>query len=145
MLAWCWSSVCPSTGPGLPMKFPKNPECESPCQGVPKPILKPHMTHTNSTIEKVAKHSIMLLIDQRFCITPPYRTARPGMLIKPTRVAAVICQEVSPELSQVGASSGMGLLVRRGQFEGFRPADGHGVPRVWAAGVLGAMASRLAK
>jgi hypothetical protein len=34
------------------------------------------------------------------------------MLIKPTRVAAVSCQEVSPELSQVGASSGMDLLVR---------------------------------
>src|SRR5207248_11603088 len=103
-----------------------------------------HKTQTTSTTEKVAKHSIMLLTDQRFCITPPYRTARPGTLIKPTRVAAVICQEVSPELSQVGASSGMGLLVRRGQFEGFRPTDGHGVQRVWAAEAPCAMASRLA-
>ena len=53
------------------MKFPKKPECDSPCHGVPKPILKPHTTHTNSTTEKVANVSIMLLTDQRFCITPP--------------------------------------------------------------------------
>jgi hypothetical protein len=25
MFAWCWSSVCESTGPGFPMKFPKKP------------------------------------------------------------------------------------------------------------------------
>ncbi len=112
MLDWCWSSVCDSTGPGFPMKFPKKPECDSPCHGVPKPILKPHSTHTISTIENVAKVNIMLLTDQRFCITPPYRTARPGTLIRPTRVAAVICQAVSPELSHVGASTGMDLLVR---------------------------------
>ena len=53
------------------MKLPKNPLCESPCQGVPKPILKPHSTQTMSTIEKLANVSIMLLMDQRFCMTPP--------------------------------------------------------------------------
>src|SRR6266567_6616694 len=90
------------------MKFPKKPvtDDDRPCHGAPKPILKPHSTHTTRTIEKVTNVSIMLLIDQRFCITPPYRTARPGMLIRPTSVAAVSCQAVSPELSQLGASIG---------------------------------------
>jgi hypothetical protein len=48
---------------------------------------------------KVAKVSIIELMDQRFCIAPPYRTTRPGTLIKPTNVAAVNCQDVSPVLS----------------------------------------------
>jgi hypothetical protein len=96
------------------MKFPKKPvdELLNPCHGVPKPILKAHRTHTMRTTENVANTNIMLLIDQRFCMTPPYRTARPGTLINPTSVAAVICQAVSPELSQLGASTGMDLLVR---------------------------------
>ena len=114
MLLWCCSAVCESTGPGLPMKFPKKPECDSPWNGEPKPILKAHRTQTTSTIENVANVSIMLLIDQRFCITPPYRTARPGTLIRPTSVAAVICQEVSPEFSQVGASSGKWISLPSG-------------------------------
>src|SRR5205085_1419534 len=90
------------------MKLPKKPEFESPCQGVPNPMLKPHNTQTTSTTENATNVSIMLLIDQRFCITPPYSTARPGTLIKPTSVAAVICQEVSPGFSQLGASTGNG-------------------------------------
>ena len=53
------------------MKLPKKPECERPVNGVPKPILKAHSTQTTSTTAKAAKVSIMLLIDQRFCITPP--------------------------------------------------------------------------
>src|SRR5438309_5883052 len=53
----------------------------------------------------------MLLIDQRFCITPPYRTTRPGTLIRPTSVAAVICQAVSPLLSHEGAVTAMNLLL----------------------------------
>src|SRR5437763_16576126 len=108
MFAWCWSGVCDSTGPGLPMKFPKKPDLERPCQGVPNPMLKPHSTQTTSTTENATNVSIMLLIDQRFCITPPYSTARPGTLIKPTSVAAVSCHEVSPEVSQLGASTGNG-------------------------------------
>src|SRR5579859_2303793 len=103
MFDWCCSSVCESTGPGLPMKFPKKPECDRPWNGLPNPILNAHKTHTSSTMENVANTSIMLLIDQRFCITPPYRTARPGTLIRPTSVAAVICHEVSPGFSQLGA------------------------------------------
>src|SRR5947209_1150851 len=63
-----------------------------------------------STTANAANVSIMLLIDQRFCMTPPYSTTSPGTLISPTRVAAVICQEVSPALSHVGASRGMHLL-----------------------------------
>src|SRR5438270_13378754 len=101
------------------MKFPKKPValCERPWNGEPKPMLNPHSTHTTSTIENVAKVSIMLLIDQRFCITPPYRTARPGTLMSPTSVAAVSCQEVSPELSQLGASTGMDLLCDLGRHK----------------------------
>ena len=53
------------------MKLPKNPECERPWKGVPKPILNAHNTHTISTTANAAKVNIMLLIDQRFCITPP--------------------------------------------------------------------------
>src|SRR5205085_3739577 len=53
----------------------------------------------------------MLLIDQRFCITPPYRTTRPGTLISPTSVAAVICQALSPALNQEGAVTAMNLLL----------------------------------
>ena len=40
--------------------------------------LEPHSTQTIEHDGKVANVSIMLLIDQRFCITPPYRTASPG-------------------------------------------------------------------
>ena len=71
MFAWCCSSVCDSTGPGFPMKFPKKPLCDRPWNGVPNPILNAHRTHTTSTTENVANVSIMLLIDHRFCITPP--------------------------------------------------------------------------
>ena len=39
--------------------------------GLPKPILNAHSTHATSTTPKVMKVSIMLLTDQRFCITPP--------------------------------------------------------------------------
>ena len=53
------------------MKFPKKPEWDSPWNGEPKPILKPHNTHTTRTTAKAAKVSIMLLTDQRFCMTPP--------------------------------------------------------------------------
>ena len=39
MLPWPCSSLWLSTGPGLPMKFPKNPWCDTPWNGEPKPIL----------------------------------------------------------------------------------------------------------
>src|SRR5437588_8937345 len=92
------------------MKLPKNPPWDRPCHGLPKLMLNAHSTQTTSTTANAANASIMLLTDQRFCITPPYRTARPGTLISPTSVAAVICQAVSPLLSQVGASRGIDLL-----------------------------------
>jgi hypothetical protein len=71
-------------------------------------MLNAQSTHTTSTTAKAANASIMLLTDHRFCITPPYSTARPGTLISPTSVAAVICHAVSPELSQLGASTASG-------------------------------------
>src|SRR5205823_10444477 len=148
MFAWCCNWLCDSTGPGLPMKFPKKPEWDRPCHGVPKPILKPHSTQTIRTMENVAKVNIMLLIDHRFCITPPYSTARPGTLIKPTRVAAVICQEVSPGFSHVGASTGMDLLVRRGRSTHPPPGrwsaySGQCLRQVCSRGAASAMAVRL--
>ncbi len=73
--------------------------------GLPKPILKAHRHHATSTRQNATNVSIMLLTDQRFCMTPPYRTARPGRLISPTNVAAVICHALSPALSQDGYDS----------------------------------------
>ena len=43
---------------------------------------------------------IMVFTAHLRCTMPAYRTARPGMLIRPTSVAAVSCQALSPELSQ---------------------------------------------
>ncbi len=70
--------------------------------GWPKPILNAHRHQTISVTQNATNVSIMLLTDQRFCMTPPYRTARPGRLISPTNVAAVICHALSPALSQDG-------------------------------------------
>src|SRR6267378_6294603 len=100
MTAWPSSAPADRTVPDLPQKVSKNP-LPWPI-GVPKPILKPHSTHATRTTEKATNVSIMLLTDQRFCITPPYSTARPGRLISPTNVAAVICQALSPAFSHVG-------------------------------------------
>src|SRR5206468_3299418 len=57
-----------------------------------------------STRANATKASIIEFTDQRFCITPPYRTTRPGMLIRPTNVAAVSCQALSPGFSHCGYS-----------------------------------------
>src|SRR5947209_11936877 len=104
MFAWPCRDLCPSTVAGLPKNVEKKP-WPWPI-GVPKPMWKAHRTQTTSTTAKAANVNIMLLIDQRFCMTPPYRTTSPGTLIKPTSVAAVICQALSPELSHEGASTG---------------------------------------
>src|SRR4030081_3749197 len=98
--AWPSSAPAERTVPDLPQNVSKNPLPWP--MGVPKPILKPHRTHATRTSEKATNVSIMLLTDQRFCIPPPYRTARPGRLISPTNVAAVICQALSPGFSHVG-------------------------------------------
>ena len=93
------------------MNVEKKPEPEP--IGCPKPILKAHSTQTISTTANAANVSIMLLMDQRFCMTPPYSTTRPGTLIRPTSVAAVSCQALSPGLSQVGyGSNALSLLGR---------------------------------
>src|SRR3984893_9512078 len=99
--------MCPRTLPGSPSIVPRNPWapntpeplCAIEC---PKPILKAHRPQATSTRQNATNVSIMLLTDQRFCITPPYRTASPGRLMSPTNVAAVICHALSPALSQLG-------------------------------------------
>src|SRR6476661_9465620 len=103
MAACCCRLLAPSTVPDFPQKVSKNP-LPLPI-GVPKPILNAHKHQATRTSENATNVSIMLLTDQRFCITPPYRTARPGRLISPTNVAAVICQALSPGLSQLGYAS----------------------------------------
>src|ERR1700712_2956536 len=100
-IAACACKVpAPRTVPAFPHIVSKKP-LPLPI-GVPKPILNAHSTHATNTSENATNVSIMLLTDQRFCMTPPYRTARPGRLISPTNVAAVICHALSPGDSQVG-------------------------------------------
>jgi len=70
--------------------------------GSPKPILNPHSIHTNSTSEKPVKAISIVLTAHFFWTRPPYSTAMPGMLMRPTSVAATICQALSPALSQSG-------------------------------------------
>ena len=70
--------------------------------GSPKPILKPHSTHTTSTSEKPVNAISMVLTAHFFWTIPPYSTAMPGMLIRPTSVAATNCQALSPGFSQSG-------------------------------------------
>ena len=69
---------------------------------MPKPILNAHSTHTIDVRQKVVNTIITVLIAHFFCTRPPYSTARAGMDISPTSVAAVICQELSPAFSQLG-------------------------------------------
>src|SRR5215469_2089505 len=57
----------------------------------------------------------MVFIAHFFCTRPPYSTARAGMDMSPTSVAAVICQALSPEPSQVGYGITV-LLLRRPAF-----------------------------
>src|SRR5215469_12070840 len=55
-----------------------------------------------STRQKVVNTIKTVFIAHFFCTRPPYSTARAGMDMSPTSVAAVICQALSPEPSQVG-------------------------------------------
>jgi hypothetical protein len=93
MLACACSPPAPTTVSGLPT----NDEIH----GVPNPILKAHSTHTMRVRQKALKTIIIVLIAHLRWTIPPYRTASAGMLIRPTSVAAVICQALSPELSQL--------------------------------------------
>src|SRR6478609_3983234 len=63
------SAPCESTVPDLPQNVSRKP-WPLPI-GVPKPILNAHRTQATRTSEKATNVSIMLLTDQRFCITPP--------------------------------------------------------------------------
>src|ERR1700689_5333256 len=96
--------------PGSPHIVPMNPLVPKILDpllaiGWSKPILNAHRHQATSTSENAVNVSIMLLTDQRFCMTPPYRIARPGRLISPTNVAAVICHALSPAFSQCGYAS----------------------------------------
>src|SRR5579875_1297133 len=94
------------------MKELRKPGWELLNHGWPKPILNAYRTQITSTMANVRNVSIIELMLQRFCMTPPYRTTRPGTLIRPTSVAAVICQAVSPWFNQGSASdSDMHLLL----------------------------------
>ena len=53
------------------------------------------------TRQKVTKTMSVVFMAHFFCTRPPYSTARAGMDISPTSVAAVICQALSPDPSQV--------------------------------------------
>src|SRR5580700_4865453 len=101
------SPVWLSTLPGSPRNVPRKPlvpNSPEPLCAIewPKPILNAHRHQTISVTQNATNVSIMLFTDQRFCMTPPYRTANPGRLISPTNVAAVICHALSPALSQLG-------------------------------------------
>src|SRR5215469_684111 len=48
-----------------------------------------------------------------FCLTyPAYRTANPGMLCKPTKVAAANCQALLPESSHLGDGTSINSISR---------------------------------
>src|SRR6185437_1769935 len=94
MFACPCKAPCPSTVLGSPMNVLTS--------GVPKPSLKPQSTQTIRTSPKVVNTISTVFIAHFFWTRPPYRTARAGIDISPTSVAAVICQELSPALSQLG-------------------------------------------
>ena len=107
MKAWSSSAVWLRTLPGLPTA--KTLRAEDARAAVRDRRAEAHLEGPQhqaiSATQNATNVSIMLLTDQRFCITPPYRTARPGTLISPTKVAAVSCQALSPALSQRGYDS----------------------------------------
>src|SRR5215469_9003189 len=94
MFAWPCSAACPRMVRGSPRKVWTS--------GVPKPILNANSTHVMRVRQNVQNTIITVFIAHFFCTRPPYRTARPGMDISPTSVAAVSCQELSPAFSQLG-------------------------------------------
>src|SRR5438128_1589878 len=88
---------------GMPITFAKKPWwAPKMWRGCPKAIWKPNSTQQTSTSANAMNDIIIEFTDQRFCITPPYRTTRPGTLMSPTSVAAVSCHALSPGFSQLG-------------------------------------------
>src|SRR6185437_5631344 len=65
-----------------------------------------------STRQKVVNTIITVFMAHFFCTRPPYNTASAGMDMSPTSVAAVICQALSPDPSQVGY--GITVLLLQG-------------------------------
>src|SRR5579875_3266294 len=62
-----------------------------------------------STAEKPLKHMNMVLTTHFLGTRPPKRQARPGRLMRPTNVAAVSCQELSPVFNQAGSEQLLAL------------------------------------
>ena len=54
-----------------------------------------------STMQNVLNTMSTVFMAHFFCTKPPYKTARAGMLMRPTSVAAVICHALSPDDSQL--------------------------------------------
>jgi hypothetical protein len=53
-----------------------------------------------------------LLMAHFFFTIPPWSTTRPGTLCSPTKVAAVSCHALSPELSHSGAVALLDIWYR---------------------------------
>src|SRR5262249_40579522 len=102
---------------GLPQKLPKKP-LSARCIGSPHPILKAKRHQRTTTIAKPTNDIIIVYTDPGFCITPPYKAIRPGMLIRPTNVAAVNCQALLPV--STAANKSIASFLRRGQAPGMR-------------------------
>src|SRR5664279_482479 len=71
-----------------------------------------------STAEKPVKAMNMVFTTHFFGTRPPYSRARPGTLIRPTKVAAVSCQELLPVSNHdgwqaAGAAVAVHVLVAR--------------------------------
>src|SRR5438046_1538028 len=82
--------------PGTPMM------CSPSNRGDPKDILNDQNDHTISVAPNAYRViSAELSAHLRF-MSPEYRMARPGTLIRPTRVPATSCQAVCPESSHGG-------------------------------------------
>src|SRR5579875_2117729 len=56
-----------------------------------------------STAEKPLKAMNMVLTTHFLGTSPPYSTARPGRLMRPTKVAATSCHELSPVSNHDGS------------------------------------------
>src|SRR5690348_9422373 len=97
MDAWLISDDAKLTGQGIPMmSWPRS------LAELPKLMLYPHSVQMSNVMAKAYRTiSAELRAHFRF-INPAYRIARPGTLWRPTSVAAVSCQAVSPEFSQSG-------------------------------------------
>src|SRR5947209_7210826 len=121
------SPTWPRMLPPSPQSVPRNPcapNTPPPLCAIewPNPILNAHRHHAISVRQKATNVSIMLFTDQRFCITPPYSTASPGTLIRPTSVAAVNCHALSPGFNQDGYGSQCICLRFLPLSFGLRPA-----------------------